>query len=105
MIWEIEFLGRNYYITNKVRPLIDMKTKIFTTIPLRHSRADGYIVGLPNLLLCGQQIRRRQHLSILADARRHRHPGIHHCKYEEMTLLFVSCLRRTRRFCAVNLRM
>ena len=63
-----------------------MKTKIFTTIPLRHSRADGYIVGLPNLLLCGQQIRRRQHLSILADARRHRHPGIHHCKYEEMTL-------------------
>ena len=32
MIWEIEFLGRNYYITNKVKPLIDMKTKIITTI-------------------------------------------------------------------------
>ena len=29
MIWEIEFLGRNYYITNKIKPLIDMKTKIF----------------------------------------------------------------------------
>jgi len=32
MIWEIEFLGRNYYITNKVKPLTDMKIKIITTI-------------------------------------------------------------------------
>ena len=32
MIWEIEFLGRNYYITNKIKPLTDMEIKIITTI-------------------------------------------------------------------------